>query len=428
MTAHWNRRDFLATTAAASVLGYFSPSVQAESDSPNEKLNIACVGVSGRARGNIAGVKQENIVAVCDVDQRFLDKASQEFPQAKTYTDYRKMFEQKNIDAVVVSTPDHMHAFATMPALQLGKHVYCEKPLTHSVYEARTVAEEAAKQKVATQMGTQIHAGNNYRRVVEIIRSGAIGPVKEVHVWVGKAWGGGDRPQKSDPVPSYLDWEQWLGPAPKRPYHENIYHPFHWRKWWDFGQGTLGDMACHYMDLPFWALELRYPTHVAATGPEVHPETCPLGLTVEYQFPARGDLPPVKLTWHDGDRVPKTIAGHAIPGSGVMFVGQRGEMFANYGSYKLYPEQQFADYQPPEPTIPNSIGHHKEWIRACKTGSATTCQFDYSGPLTEAVLLGNVAFRTGAALQWNAEALKAHNSNADEFIQREYRKGWSLEG
>jgi len=301
-----------------------------------------------------------------------------------------------------------------MAALESGKHVYCEKPLTHSVFEARRVAETATKAKLATQMGTQIHAGNNYRRVVEMIRAGAIGPVKEVHVWVGKAWGGGERPEKTPPVPEHIHWDLWIGPAD-------------WRRWWDFGQGTLGDMACHFVDLPFWALKLRHPTRIHATGPEVHPETCPLGLQVEYDFPAREDLPPVKLIWRDGNMTPKEVAGHKVPGSGVMFIGEKGEMFANYGSFKLYPEKEYADYQPPEQTIPNSIGHHKEWIVACKTGAPTTCNFDYSGALTEAVLLGNVAFRAGKELHWDAEQLKATNCPAaEEFIRTEYRKGWSL--
>jgi hypothetical protein len=311
-------------------------------------------------------------------------------------------------------------------ALRLGKHVYCEKPLTHNVYEARRVAEAAAKAKTATQMGTQIHAAGNYRRVVEIIRSGAIGPVREVHTWAGRSWGGGDRPKEMPPVPSNLHWDLWLGPAPERPYH-STYLPANWRKWWDFGGGNLADMACHHMDLPFWALELRAPLTVEAEGPPLHPETCPLGLIVRYEFPSRGDAPPVKLTWYDGDKIPPKIRELSTGGGGNLFVGDRGLLWADYGSYKLYPEADFAGFKPPPPTIADSIGHHAEWLQACKTGGPTTCSFDYSGALTEAVLLGNVAYRTGRKLAWDAASLKAADCpEADAFLRREYRKGWEL--
>jgi hypothetical protein len=311
--------------------------------------------------------------------------------------------------------------------MQLGKHCYCEKPLTHSVWESREMAKLAAKNKLVTQMGTQIHAGENYRRVVEIIQSGAIGKVGEVHVWVGKGWGGGERPTDPDPVPPNLHWDLWLGPAPERPYKEGRYHQSNWRRWWDFGGGTLGDMACHYCDLPFWALDLRYPKTVSAEGPPVHAETCPRGLIVHWEFPARGEQPPVKLTWYDGDLIPKEVAGHKVPGAGVMFVGEKGQMLAGYSNYTLFPESQFKDYEPPAPSIPRSIGHHAEWIKACKEGGSTTCNFDYSGALAEAVLLGNVAYRTGERLEWDAQSLKATNCPAaDQYLRREYRKGWTL--
>jgi hypothetical protein len=311
-------------------------------------------------------------------------------------------------------------------ALRLGKHVYCEKPLTHSVHEARLVAQAAASSKTATQMGTQIHAENNYRRVVEIIQSGAIGPVREVHTWAGRSWGGGDRPKEMPPVPPNLHWDLWLGPATERPYHPT-YLPANWRKWWDFGGGNIADMACHHMDLPFWALKLRGPTTIEAEGPPVHPETCPLGLIVRYEFPARGDMPPVKLTWYDGDKIPPTIHDLPTGGGGNLFVGERGKLWADYGSYKLSPESDFAGYKPPKPTIPNSIGHHAEWLLACKTGSPTTCNFDYSGALTEAVLLGNVAYRVGQRLEWDAAKLTAVNCpEAERFLRRAYRKGWEL--
>ncbi len=229
--------------------------------------------------------------------------------------------------------------------------MYCEKPLTHTVFEARTISELAAKSKLATQMGTQIHASDNYRRVVEIVQSGAIGPVREVHTWAGRAWGGGDRPKEQPPVPPNIHWDLWLGPAPKRPYHPT-YLPANWRKWWDFGGGNIGDMACHYMDLPFWALELKNPTTIEAEGPPVHPETCPLGLIVRYHYAAQGERPPVKLTWYDGTKIPPSIHGHPTGGGGNLFVGEKGMLRADYGSYQLYPEKDFAGLQAPERVDP----------------------------------------------------------------------------
>ena len=428
------RRGFLQTTsagAAAVSAGVFTGVAPAQSTSANEKLKIACIGTANRALADIDGVAGEDIVALCDIDETYLERSAKRFPNANTYFDYREMIEEEadRVDAVVVATADHNHAPATIRAIRKKLHVYCEKPLTHTVHEARLVAEEAKKYGVATQLGTQIHATENYRRVVEIVQSGAIGDVTEVHVWVGKGWGGGELPKEgeiSDP-PKNLHWDLWLGPAPERPFAAGRYHPAQWRRWWAFGQGTLGDMACHYMDLPFWALNLRHPISARAEGPEVHPETCPLGLKVEYEFPKRGDMVPCKLTWYDGNMIPKTVAGERVPGSGVMFVGTEGHMFADYGRYKLYPGDKFAKYEPPKQTIPRSIGHHAEWIKACKDGSPTTCNFDYSGALTETVLLGNVAYRTGEALEWDAKNLRAPNCGlADQYIRKEYRKGWEV--
>ena len=427
-----NRRQFVKSSAAAGAAllagGYWSELRAADSRSPNEKLNIACIGTANRAAANVGGVAGENIVALCDIDDNYLDATQKRFPKAARYNDFRKLLEtEKTLDAVVVSTADHVHAPASVMAMRLGKHCYCEKPLSHNVYESRVAAQVAREKKVATQMGTQIHEGSNYRRVVELIQSDAIGPVSEVHVWVGKGWGGGDRPKESQPVPKNLHWDLWLGPAPERPYAAGRYHPANWRRWWDFGSGTLGDMACHFMDLPFWALNLRHPTSIEAEGPPVHPETCPLGLIVRYEFPARDKMPPVKLTWYDGNRIPRQVAGHQVPGNGIMFVGSEGQMFADYGSHRLYPQEKFKDFKPPAPTIPNSIGHYREWIKACKEGTPTTCNFDYSGALSEAVLLGNVAYRTGKKLDWNGEQLKATNvPEADQYVRREYRKGWTL--
>lgn len=433
------RRSFLRTSAAGSAAAlsaslYVSEAAARPTLNPLEKLNIACIGTANRAAEDINGVMGENIVAIVDVDSNYLERARAMLTEKKSleprcYADYREMLdaEDDRIDAVVIGTTDHHHAPASIRAIRAGKHVYCEKPLTHTVFESRLIARAAAEKGVATQLGTQIHAENNYRRVVEAIHSGAIGDVTEVHVWVGKGWGGGERSEKSDPVPANLNWDLWLGPAPERPYVNGAYHPANWRRWWDFGQGTLGDMACHYMDLPFWALNLRHPFRCEAEGPPVHPETCPLGLIVRYDFPARGTMPPLRLTWYDGDLIPKKIHDQSVPANGVMFVGKEGMMFADYGRFRLFPADKFAGFTPPPPTIPNSIGHHAEWIKACKDGSPTTCNFDYSGALTETVLLGNVAYRTGKVLEWDAENLVVTNvPEAAALITKEYRSGWEV--
>jgi predicted dehydrogenase len=431
-----SRRRFLKETAigsaalgAAASAGYFTSVAPAQSKSANEKLNLACIGTANRAGDNIKEVSHESIVALCDVDRNLLDQALATHKQARPYADYREMLdkERDKIDAVVVATADHHHAPASIRAIRAGKHVYCEKPLTHTVAEARLIALEAKKAGVATQLGTQIHAENNYRRVVEMIQAGVIGDVTEVHVWVGKAWGGGELPEKADPPPASLAWDLWLGPAPVRPFAVGRYHPAHWRKWWAFGQGTLGDMGCHFMDLPFWALNLRYPTEVSVEGPAVHAETAPLGLIVRYKFPARGSMPPLNFTWYDGDLIPKEVAGERVPSNGVMFVGTGGKMFADYGKYKLFPSDRFADFKPPKQSIPPSIGHHREWLKACRDGSPTLCNFDYSGALSEAVLLGNVAYRSGRSFRWDGPNLKILDCpEAEKYLTKEYRAGWEV--
>ena len=429
-----NRRNFLKTTGAGATAlsaGVFSGGELSASTSANEKLNIACIGTANRAAADISGVKGESIVALCDVDSNYLNRAATEFAGARKYADYRELIDQEGdkIDAVVVATADHSHAPASLLAIRAGKHTYTEKPLSHTVFEARLIAEEAKKHGVATQLGTQIHAEPNYRRVVEAIQSGVLGKITDVHVWVGKGWGGGELPtadQVTEP-PKNLDWDLWLGPAKERPYAPGRYHPANWRRWWEFGQGTLGDMACHYMDLPFWALGLRHPLSCRATGPEVHAETCPLGLQVDYVFPNADNSGTLNLTWYDGNMIPKEIEGQRVPGAGVMFVGEEGMMFANYSSYRLFPTDKFESWTPPKQTILPSIGHHAEWIKACKEGTPTLCNFDYSGALTETVLLGNVSYRTGKALDWDAKSLKATNApEADKYITKEYRKGWEI--
>ena len=430
-----SRRHFLKTSSAVAAGIYASGLPAAPSRNPLEKLNIACIGTANRAAADVDGVISENIVSICDVDSRYLDRSAKMLTEKmgnapSTYADYREMIDKEGdkFDAITVATTDHHHAPATIRAIKAGKHVYCEKPLTHTVSEARIIAEAAAKAGVATQMGTQIHAGNNYRRVVEVIQSGAIGDVTDVHVWVGKAWGITPLTGEESAPPEFLNWDLWLGPAPERPFVAGRYHPAQWRRFWQFGQGTLGDMGCHYMDLAFWALKLRHPTHCEAEGAVPDPEMAPTGLTVRYKYPKRDDMVACNLTWHDGDRIPKEINGERVPANGVMFIGTKGMMFADYGRYRLFPTKEFKDFEPPEKTIPDSIGHHQEWIKACKDGSPTTCNFDYSGALSEAVLLGVVAYRTGKSLVWDAKNLVATNCpEASSLITKEYRPGWEVE-
>jgi hypothetical protein len=424
------RRHFLgSTTLAAGAVCLGVPTVLSGRDL-NEKLNIGILGAGGRGAGNTQEVRSENIVALCDVDEQNLNQAATKFPRARRYVDFRKLFDEaKDLDAVVVSTTEHTHAFATMRALAQGKHVYCEKPITHCVWEARVVTQAAAKAKVATQMGTQIHAGDNYRRVVELIQTGAIGPVREAHVWVSRAWGGGDRPLGTHAAPSHLHWDLWLGPAPERPYHPDYVPGPKWYKYWDFGSGTMSDLGSHWLDLPFWALKLRHPLTVEAEGPPVNPETAPASMSVTYEYGARGEWPPVQVTWRQGERKPRPYWDGAIPkwDNGVLFVGSKGMLLADYFKHTLLPEADFKDFKRPEPFIPKSLGHHAEWIAACKTGGPTTCNFDYSGALTEANHLGNVAYRLGKKLVWDPVRLEATNCpEAGRYVRQTYRQGWSL--
>jgi predicted dehydrogenase len=439
MPHHPTRRRFLQTTAAVGAAGFWQGLLRADvqkQGSANEKLHVGVIGVAGQGRYNwneVVKTGGAEIVALCDADETRTKEARERFPKAPFYADFRKMLEQKGMDAVIVATPDHTHAPATVAALKAGLHVYCEKPLTHTVHEARVVAETAAKQQRVTQMGIQIHnqMDNNYRRVVELVQTGAIGPVREVHIWCNRGGGrrgNADRPKETPPVPAGLHWDLWLGPAPYRPYH-SAYVPGRWRGWWDFGGGTLADMGCHYTDLAFWALKLRHPEKIAAEGPPAHPETAAPWLIVHYEYPARGELPPVKLTWYDGGKLPAQFTEWQVPtwNAGVLFVGSKGMLAANYPDHKLLPEKQYADFQRPKPFIPNSIGHHKEWVEACKTGGPTTCNFDYSGALAEAVQLGVVAYRLGKPLTWDAKNLQAVNEpGAERFLRKEYRKGWTL--
>lgn len=438
------RRQFLQTTLATGAAALAAPAIL-RGQNLNSKLNIACIGVGGRGAGNMSAVSNENITAICDVFEPTVERVAMTFPKARKAVDYRKLMDHsKEFDAVVVSTCEHTHAFATLAALQLGKHVYCEKPLTHNVWEARVIREAARKAKVATQMGIQIHAEKNYRRVVELIQSGAIGPVREAHVWVSRAWGlqseadakkYGDivsvqnRPAKADPIPAGLNWDLWLGPAAERPFN-NVYFPGpKWYRWWDFGSGTMSDLGSHWNDLPFWALKLESPLTIEAAGPPPHPELAPASMQATYHYGPRGDMPEVKLTWYQGVNKPAIWLEGKIPtwDSGALFIGDKGMLLSDYSKHVLLPETEFKDFKRPEPFIKDSIGHHAEWLNACKTGAPTTCNFEYAGLLTEANHLGNVAYRVGKKIEWNAAALKCPNApEADQFIKRIYRDGWKL--
>jgi len=416
------------------------------SPSPNNKLNIAGVGIGGQGAWDVDAVNSENIVALCDVDAGYAAKTFNKYPKAKRYKDFREMLEkEKSIDAVVVGTPDHNHAVVSIAAIHRGKHVYCEKPLTRTVVEARAVAQAAREAKVATQMGNQGMAFEGNRLLNEWLWDGAIGSVHEVHVWSDRPthrgkmplwWAQGvERPKDTPPVPDSLDWDLWLGPAPSRPYHP-AYAPFRWRGWWDFGSGGLGDMGIHNLAPVFSALKLGAPQTVQASSTPVFAETVPLAATVHYQFPARGDLPPVKLHWYDGGLRPERPAelgeGRDLdPEDGILFVGDKGKMLVTgWGGERpqLLPERRQKEYQRPPKTLPRSIGHHKEWIEACKGGPTPRSNFDFAGPLTEAVLLDAVCIRNGGEeLVWDAPNLKITNlPEANALLHYEYRKGWTL--
>ena len=405
--------------------------------SPNEKLNIVGIGAGGKGHGDVKNAgRRDNIIAICDVDNERASGAMKEFPKAKFYLDFRKRLEQKNkeIDAVTVSTPDHQHAVAAMMAMKMGKHVYVQKPLCHDVYEARKLTEAAKKYGVVTQMGNQGTAEDGLREAVEVIQSGAIGPVREVHVWTNRpVWPQGiGRPKEVSPIPTNFSWDLWLGTAPERPFHENTYHPFNWRGWWDFGTGALGDMACHTANMAFMACKLGYPTSVEAeVSPDINDETFPTWSIIRYEFPARGNMPALKWTWYDGgdNKPPKAIEaikkyaqGHSVPGSGSLLVGDKGTLYSpnDYGAaYKLLPEKCFEGFKPPPHKLPRvsdkgdlrgDDAHNAEWIRAIKGDGKCMSNFGYAGPLTETVVLGCVAMRfPGQKLAWDGRRMKVTN-------------------
>jgi predicted dehydrogenase len=492
MSRRTSRRQFIRDTTMAGigfwVAGGLTPR---ESRAANEKLNIACIGVNGKGGSDSSQAgKFGNIVAICDVDSDFLDEKAKQFPQAKKFSDFREMLTkmEKEIDAVTVSTPDHTHAVASVMAMKMGKHVYCQKPLTHTVFEARTMRETAASMKVCTQMGNQGSAEDGLRKAVELVQAGAIGQVKEAHVWTNRpVWPQAPkitaRPKGEEPIPKYLNWNCWLGPALDRPFHHGpvdpknpkrgTYHDFNWRGWWDFGTGALGDMACHTANMAFRALKLGYPTTILAENGEINPETYPAWARVAFEFPARGEMVPVKFVWYEGHKDSKQVLpspdlvkgqkerekGYAVYfkddkwfffnseekdprkqnkviTSGSFLVGDKAVLFSpdDYGadSYLVTPDSVEKIKGKPEKMPSNAKGDSgmkEEWIQAIKENKPTIAysNFDFAAMLTETILLGNVAMRVGKKLEWDGPNLKVTNTkDAEKFIKTEYRAGWKL--
>jgi len=447
------RREFLggsATAAAAFMVVPRHVLGGQEHTPPSDKLNIACVGVGGKGSSDIRSVSTENIVALCDVDdtqtadfiksERNTPEQKEMYLKAGKFRDFRIMLEKlKEIDAVTVSTPDHTHAVVAMMAMKMGKHVFVQKPLTHTVKEARLLAKTAKEMNLVSQMGNQGHAMEGARLINEWIWDGAIGDVREVHAWTNRPiWPQGiNAPKEIPSVPSSLDWNLWLGPAPFRHYHP-AYHPFAWRGFWDFGTGALGDMGAHIFDQPFWTLKLKYPTKVQASSSKFTKDSCPRAEVVTYDFPARGSMPPLKLTWWDGGLMPlrpeELEPGRMMgdSGGGVLFVGDKGKiMCSTYSNNpRIIPESKMKEYKRPEKTIPRSPGIHEEWVEAIKAGKKSTTDFSYSGLLTESMLLGNIAVRAKehkTVLEWDGDKMEFTNlPEANEFIHKEYRMGWSL--
>jgi predicted dehydrogenase len=442
-----SRRTFLRCAGLTAGFMIVPSAVLRGAVSPNDKLNLAGIGIGGQGAWDLEQVAGENIVALCDVDSAYAAHTFKQYPKAKPYQDFRVMLEkEKSIDAVVVATPDHWHALVSITAMKLGKHVYCEKPLTRTVREARRVAQVARETRVATQMGNQGMAFEGNRLINEWLADGAIGPVREVHVWSDRPthkgklplwWKQGiERSPETPAAPDSLNWDLWLGPAPYRPYHKD-YAPFSWRGWWDFGTGGLGDMGIHNLAPVFSALNLGAPESVCASSTPVFKETVPLACVVHYQFPARPGLPPVKVHWYDGGLLPARPDEleddrDLNPEDGIIFVGDNGKLLVEgWGGERprLIPEARNKAYQRPPKSLPRSVGHHREWIQACKTGSPTRSDFtQFSGPLTEAVLLGSVCVRNGGEkLLWDSANLKITNvAEANRWLHYDYRPGWNI--
>ncbi|MBL7219169.1 MAG: Gfo/Idh/MocA family oxidoreductase [Phycisphaerae bacterium] len=438
-----SRRRFVGQLAAAGVFSIVPRHVLGRGQTPpSEKLNVACIGCGGMGGNDVRNMESQNIVALCDVDARRAAETFKRHAKTPKFKDFRRMLDKmdKQIDAVTVTTPDHIHFPAAMHAIRLGKHVFVQKPMAHGVGEVRQLTEAARKAKVATQMGIQGHAGQGWRIIKEWVDDGAIGAVRQVHCWTNKpVWPQGiGRPKDTPKVPDGLDWEMWLGPSPKRPYHP-AYLPFTWRGWWDFGSCALGDMGCHVINTPFSVLELGNPVSVEAYSTKVNDETGPLASTIYYEFGARGKKPPVRVTWFDGGIMPPWPVGLEITrrrgdNEGVVFIGETGKIICTCygGGPRIFPESKMLAYKRPPKTIPRSIGHYREWIAACKGGKPAGANFEHSGPLTELVQLGNVAIRAGrrfnnnglyARIEWDAKNLKIPNApKVEKYLHKTYRK------
>ena len=439
MPQQTNRRQFLQTTAATGIGFWVAGGVAAqESKSPNERIAFASVGIGGKGSSDSGDAGNHgDMVAICDVDTGRLDGAGKKYPKAKKYTDFRKMLEEmeKSIDAVTVSTPDHTHAPAALMAMRMGKHCFCQKPMTHSIYEARLMGKVAREKKLATQMGNQGTASGGLRKAAALLRAGVLGTVKEAHVWTNRPiWPqGGSRPESTDP-PSNLAWDLWVGPAPHRDYHGSL-HPFAWRGWWDFGTGALGDMACHTLNMPFMGLDLRDPISVQAECSGHNKDSYPKWSIITCQFAATASRPALKMVWYDGGKRPdpELLDGQKPAGSGSLMIGSKGKMYSPGDSgdgYQLLGgateiEVEFAG---------NQGGHFGEWVTAIRGGPPAVSNFpDYAGPLTEVVLLGNLAVWVaaegkGEKVQWDAKNLKSTNVQGLETIVKPvYRKGYTLD-
>ena len=440
-----SRRGFLQRTAVGAAFAIVPAHVlgRAGQTPPSGRLNLACIGVGGRGKDDLDGVKGENIVALCDVDRDRAADSFKTYPGARQFEDFRRMFDQMGgeIDAVVVATPDHTHAVAAMMAMRRGKHVYCEKPLAHSLREVRLLTEAARRYKVATQLGNQGHSTETIRQFVEMIQAGAIGTVCEVHAWCQNSYRPRQyrgRPTETPAVPPTLDWDLWLGPAPQRPYHP-VYLPGKWRGWTDFGTGIIGDWTCHVLDPVFWALDLGAPASVVAQAeeyddPKVRAETHPAVYTLDYDFPAKGARAPVKVRWFSGTLAPRPEElepNRKLVNIGAIVIGDRGKiMYGSHGaaSAQLIPADKDRAYDRPPKTLSRAKGHYEDWIAACKGGPAASSNFDYGGPLSEVALLGALALRFNRErLEWDARTLKVTNHReASKLVNSPRRKGWKL--
>lgn len=422
------RRRFLAASAFAGTAPMFLPE---SAKGANERLNVGVIGVGGRGAADLAAMGGENVVALCDTDKSRLSGSGQRHPNADHYTDYRRLIDRNDIDAVVIATPDHQHAPATVRALRSGKHVYCEKPLTHTVEEARVITQITKQMKLATQMGTQNHEHPGYLRLVELLETKAVGQISEVHIITdrpGKWWPQGmDKPAQPEAIPEHIEWDTWLGPAKERPYHSS-YLPFKWRGWWDFGCGAVGDMAIHLMDPTYWGLKLGGNVKVHSHGPEPSPYSAPKWMITKFSFGKRDDFAPVDVYWYEGEaKVPEGIS-ESLPMNGSLFIGEHGKIACAHGQHPIVTlNDPKADFKAPEAYLPESPGHHAQWIQACKTGSRTGSNFEYAGPFTEIVLLGNIAYRVGDEIEFNPKRFKiTNNDKANGMLSKEYRKGWEI--